>query len=401
MKLREAQQREAWKLLGWLTWAIVAMPFLNVAGRLVGRQQHELKSRRARQRQGWYLIAWVIGALVVLGSLYLVIEGTISSNVVGLAPWFGAAIGASLAYLLTRQQRREEDSQRRGALATLLLHELQLLEQALTDIRRELEPAGRKEVPPFQTMIYDQAGTTLLLFKSETIYALRSFYSQVYDLRKVLTEIRARPQVIQKATQDLYMRYIMVKEIGQTLRTQTADSDTGVTQLMDWNIPQTWSKMRARKKELHPANNFSDFYTDWTEHWHVHEQAISAATAIQPVAQQLTAEGGEWPVATPFLVKTWFIDWLFESPNSTEHSLPNWPAPAFKHSNLWAERARCMFCGHIIPAWHAKTGQVDNQMLFTHWAERHWGKEESNFKFEAIDDTGTKLTGPHGSEKAG
>src|SRR5882724_7092354 len=132
MKLREAQQREAWKLLGWLTWAIVAMPFLNVAGRLVGRQQHELKSRRARQRQGWYLIAWVIGALVVLGSLYLVIEGTISSNVVGLAPWFGAAIGASLAYLLTRQQRREEDSQRRGALATLLLHELQLLEQALT-----------------------------------------------------------------------------------------------------------------------------------------------------------------------------------------------------------------------------------------------------------------------------
>jgi hypothetical protein len=111
---------------------------------------------------------------------------------VGLGPVLGAGIGASLAYLLTRRQRREDEQHQRRALATMLLCEIQLLYTILKDIHQAyfLKALHKVTIEPFHTAMYDQAGSNRLLFQSETAQVLAQFYSLVHTFRTELIEFR-------------------------------------------------------------------------------------------------------------------------------------------------------------------------------------------------------------------
>jgi hypothetical protein len=132
--------------------------------------------------------------------LYLLVEGSPSLKAEGL--WLllgpllgasvGASVGASLTNIFTRRRRLEEENERRRALATMLLSEICLLEQALYNIHHSPIP-GESPVEWLQTATYDQAGTDRLLFSFETIQALTRFYQWVHDLRAVLPRSRTDP----------------------------------------------------------------------------------------------------------------------------------------------------------------------------------------------------------------
>jgi hypothetical protein len=371
-----------------------------------------MRSRKSRQDRRWNLIAGMIGAVVALGILYLFTEGTIFPEISGLGPWLGASLGASigagLTYILTRHYRREEDNQRRQALAAMLLYELQALEQTLTDIRRKLEPLGNTEITPFQTRIYDQAGANVLLFRSKTVLALMAFYGLVYELREMLADVKGIPEAALKLSQEIGQSLDAV-QLQQQLEMQrlAAQGDAYSTILEGLSS----RRLQYEKLQIDLQKYMASYRIAPTRHRQVHQQAILAAKAIQNVAQQLQeVEGGEGPPVLQFPVpaKPWIdhVDTkaMGDSPaisgwSSTEFSLPDWPRPTFKHSNLWAERARCTLCQHIMPAWHAKTGERDSQMLLTHLYEK---AHRNGFEiFEAIDDKDTPVTGPHGSEKTG
>jgi hypothetical protein len=151
-----------------------------------------VKSREARRREAWRLIWWGLGAIAVLLILDVLIEGISGSWSGGLGPWIGASIGASLTYLLTRQQRHKEDDQRRRALATALLSEIRFLEGLLRDIDRALAPGapGEEMIEPYRTAVYASAGANLLLLSPETVHALNALYQLVYRLGAELQEIR-------------------------------------------------------------------------------------------------------------------------------------------------------------------------------------------------------------------
>ena len=202
-----------------------------------------MKLREVRQREAWQLLAWIGMAVAALLIVYGLVEEAPVSGIVGLGPVIGASLGAGVTYMLTRRQRRQEDDQRRRALATLLLSELQSLEQTLTDIRGRADPGGNITIAPFQTAVYDSAGSNLLLFTPDTVHALLCFYQQVHALRETLMDL-----------------VVLVRTTGHPFPA----GDIGV-------------------------------------HWKVRWRAASAAQAIMDVAQRLSAEGGEWPRALPLM----------------------------------------------------------------------------------------------------
>jgi hypothetical protein len=94
--------------------------------------------------------------------------------------------------MLTRRQRRQEDAERRCALATSLLSEIRFLERLLRDITTALIPGepGEERIEPYRTAVYDSAGANLLLFSRDTVHDLDALYQLVHRLREELEDIR-------------------------------------------------------------------------------------------------------------------------------------------------------------------------------------------------------------------
>jgi hypothetical protein len=150
----------------------------------------------AKRREAWQLIAWVGGVVAGLLILYGLTEGTPTAGVGVITPLITATAGLGGVYLgswLSQHQRREEEYQRRRALATALLSELRFLEMTLQHHFRLRDNPLEREIYPFQTAVYDQAGANLLLFTAETVYALNFLYQRIYDLRADLIEFRSLP----------------------------------------------------------------------------------------------------------------------------------------------------------------------------------------------------------------
>jgi hypothetical protein len=152
-----------------------------------------VKSREDRRREAKDLGLWLLGAVAALLALYVLVEGTPTSGTAGLGPVIGASLGAGVTYMLTLRQRREEEHQRRRALATALLSELRFLEMTLQHHFRLRDNLIEREIYSFQTAVYDQAGANLLLFTAETVYTLHLLYQRIYDLRADLIEFRLLP----------------------------------------------------------------------------------------------------------------------------------------------------------------------------------------------------------------
>jgi K+-sensing histidine kinase KdpD len=151
-----------------------------------------VKSREIRQREARCWGLWVLVAVAGLLFLYVLIEGASTPGMGAVTSLITAAAiltGECLGSRLTQRQRREEENQRRGALATMLLHELQLLKRILNDIRNTKTPGGLQEIALFHTAVYNQAGVNLALFTSNTVHIVMSFYHQVHALQEQLTQL--------------------------------------------------------------------------------------------------------------------------------------------------------------------------------------------------------------------
>jgi hypothetical protein len=223
-----------------------------------------VRSRDARKHEARCWGRWMLVAVAGLLILYMLVEG--SPN-----PWIGAVTplitvtatlsGVSLGSRPAYQQRREEENQRRRTLATLLLSELQLLEQTLRAIRLQADPGGNTAVAPFQTAVYSGAGVNLLLFMPETVHAPTFFYRQLHALRETLTDL------------------------------------VGLVHITGHPFPAG----------------------DTAVHWKVRWRAASAAHALKDVAQRLSAAGGQWPRALP-IMPTHSLDLPDWPPPAFEHS---------------------------------------------------------------------------------
>lgn len=161
-----------------------------------------MKSREERRQEARRWGLGVLGAFAGLVLLYGFYEGMPAAGGGGLGPLLGASIGASLTYLFTRRQRREEETQRRRVLATMLLSELRSLEKALREACQR-SPETRS-IMVAQTAMYDQAGAHLLLFSLDTAQALIDFYQQVPKVRALAQGFNANPQLLSSGHKQLW-----------------------------------------------------------------------------------------------------------------------------------------------------------------------------------------------------
>ena len=154
-----------------------------------------MKSRGTRKQEAQGAGLWVLAVIAGLLLLYVLVTGT-PTWVGALTPLLAAAAALSGVYLgsrLAQRQRVEEDTRKRRALATLLLHELRLLQIVLQDIHDSLEKEG-EGVEPFQTGLYDQAGPELLRLTPATVDQLVPFYQLVHTLQVELHHYRHIPR---------------------------------------------------------------------------------------------------------------------------------------------------------------------------------------------------------------
>lgn len=201
-----------------------------------------MKSREDRRREARGLGLGMLGTVAALLVLYMLVEGTPTSGTAGLGPVIGASLGASVAYILTRHQRRQEDDQRRRALATGLLSEIRFLERLLRDITTAVIPGepGDEMIEPYRTTVYDSAGANLLLFSRDTVHDLDALYQLVHRLREELQEIR-RGQI--DASVDHYhsvrLRAVYAVAYIRKVASRLQDDEEGMwpRPLPFWSVP--------------------------------------------------------------------------------------------------------------------------------------------------------------------
>jgi hypothetical protein len=184
----------------------------------------------------------MLGAVAALLALYVLVEGTPPSGTAGLGPVIGASLGASVTYMLTRRQRRQEDAERRRVLATSLLSEIRFLERLLRDITTAVIPGepGEEMIEPYRTAVYDSAGANLLLFSRDTVHDLDALYQLVHRLREELEDIR-RGQI--NASVDHYdsvrLRAIYAVAYIRQVASRLQDEEGGMwpRPLPFWSVP--------------------------------------------------------------------------------------------------------------------------------------------------------------------
>jgi hypothetical protein len=105
--------------------------------------------------------------------------------------FIGTLLGAVIGFVAALLMKYLDDCRKRQALATGLLSEIRLLHLSLRDIHDDTTAAYRV-MEPFQSAMYDQAGTNLLLFEPETVHALNIFYNGVHELQAMFARSRVQ-----------------------------------------------------------------------------------------------------------------------------------------------------------------------------------------------------------------
>jgi hypothetical protein len=147
-----------------------------------------MKSREDRKHEARCMGIWVVAAVIGLLLLYVLFVGAPAPWIGAMAPLITATAALGGVYLgsrLSQRQRREEETQRRRALATLLLSEVRFVEGVVRRFRRMVKLAGAI-IQPYETRVYDSAGANLLLFDRGTVQEINTFYILVHDLRAML-----------------------------------------------------------------------------------------------------------------------------------------------------------------------------------------------------------------------
>jgi hypothetical protein len=94
-------------------------------------EEDKMKSREDRKHEARCMGIWVLAAVIGLLLLYVLFVGAPAPWIGAMAPLITATAALGGVYLgsrLSQRQRREEETQRRRALATLLLSEVRFVE---------------------------------------------------------------------------------------------------------------------------------------------------------------------------------------------------------------------------------------------------------------------------------